>query len=360
WSAPSAIGTAGVGFGSQAGAEVTDFLIVLNTRSKSFMAAGSLTLGGNMSIALGPLGRNGEALGSLNTKGKMAAMYSYSKTRGLFGGLSLEGSVIVDREDANYQAYGTSVSAKQLLSGAIEPPAWARPLIQTLEVRTGLPGNRPWVHDRSVSDFGTGSGYAFGGIGSGGNTPSTPAQLKKKKRDNGKAQFPPESWNEGPDDYFGSTMSRRYDDTATNATASFGTKFESDFVPEDEGRRHPHLTNKPNANNDLYGNAPNDLFGDYSPPPSPPIALNGGAFGPTSPKPHITPKPELTRPLGPGEGVARAIALYNFDAVEPGDLSFAKGDVITVTKKSQSTDDWWRGKANGKEGNFPANFVEVV
>ncbi|KAI4522898.1 DUF500-domain-containing protein [Schizophyllum commune Loenen D] len=476
WSAPSAIGTAGVGFGSQAGAEVTDFLIVLNTRSaiKSFMAAGSLTLGGNMSIALGPLGRNGEALGSLNTKGKMAAMYSYSKTRGLFGGLSLEGSVIVDREDANYQAYGTSVSAKQLLSGAIEPPAWARPLIQTLEARTGLPGNRPWVHDRSVSDFGTGSGYAFGGIGSGETTPSTPAQLKKKRKDGGKIQFPPESWNETADDYFGSTsspsgstgsatrgdfangngagiysngtgmktsqsmpVSRRYDDTATNATASFGTKFESDFVPEDEGRRHPHLTNKP-ASNDLYGNAPNDLFGDYSPPPSPPIALNGGAFGSdsgyggstgngygssnqahfrsksspnpfarkedpfddlsdfapqssawtgpntssasawntgsaagrntgsaggrstTSPKPHIAPKPELTRPLGPGEGVARAIALYNFDAVEPGDLSFAKGDVITVTKKSQSTDDWWRGKANGKEGNFPANFVEVV
>ncbi|KAL1749430.1 hypothetical protein FB107DRAFT_192557, partial [Schizophyllum commune] len=265
-----AIGTAGVGFGSQAGAEVTDFLIVLNTRSKSFMAAGSLTLGGNMSIALGPLGRNGEALGSLNTKGKMAAMYSYSKTRGLFGGLSLEGSVIVDREDANYQAYGTAVTAKQLLSGAIEPPAWARPLIQTLEARTGLPGNRPWVHDRSVSDFGTGSGYAFGGIGSGGNTPSTPAQLKKKKRDNGKVQFPPESWNEGPDDYFGSTssngtgmktsqsmpVSRRYDDTATNAA-------ESDFVPEDEGRRHPHLTSKP-----MSSNTSTDLFGDYSPAPA--------------------------------------------------------------------------------------------
>ena len=147
------------------------------------------------------------------------------------------------------------------------------------------------MHDRSVSDFGTGSGYAFGGIGSGGNTPSTPSHLKKKKRDNGKAPFPPESWNEGPDDYFGSTsslgggsgagatrgdfangngagiysngtgmktsqsmpVSRRYDDTATNATASFGTKF------EDEGRRHPHLTSKPTST---------DLSGDYSPPPA--------------------------------------------------------------------------------------------
>ena len=82
------------------------------------MAAGSLTLGGNLSIAVGPLGRNGEALGSLNSSGKLAAMYdillrvnfhayclrrySYSKTRGLFGGVSLEGSVIVERQDARY------------------------------------------------------------------------------------------------------------------------------------------------------------------------------------------------------------------------------------------------------------------
>jgi len=45
-----------------------------HTRQRSFMAAGSLTLGGNMSLALGPLGRNGEASGALNTNGKVAAM----------------------------------------------------------------------------------------------------------------------------------------------------------------------------------------------------------------------------------------------------------------------------------------------
>ena len=80
------------------------------------MAAGSLTLGGNLSLAVGPLGRNGEAIGSLNTSGKVAAMYSYSKTRGLFGGVSIAGSVIVERQDANAQAYRTDVTAKQLLS----------------------------------------------------------------------------------------------------------------------------------------------------------------------------------------------------------------------------------------------------
>ncbi|CCA75881.1 related to YSC84-protein involved in the organization of actin cytoskeleton [Serendipita indica DSM 11827] len=76
WSAPSAIGTAGMGFGGQAGAEVTDFLFVLNSRSavRSFMSAGSVTLGGNLSVALGPVGRTGEAAGALNTSGKVAAM----------------------------------------------------------------------------------------------------------------------------------------------------------------------------------------------------------------------------------------------------------------------------------------------
>lgn len=74
-----------MGFGGQAGAELTDFLIILNSSSavKTFMSAGSLSLGGNMSLAIGPLGRNGEASGTLNTKGKVAAMYSYSKTKGV-------------------------------------------------------------------------------------------------------------------------------------------------------------------------------------------------------------------------------------------------------------------------------------
>lgn len=73
-----------MGFGGQLGAEVTDFLIILNTRSalKSFMSAGSVSLGGNMSVAIGPLGRTGEASGSVSTKGRVAAMYSYSKTKG--------------------------------------------------------------------------------------------------------------------------------------------------------------------------------------------------------------------------------------------------------------------------------------
>jgi len=77
-------------------------------------------------------------------------------------------------------------------------------------------------------------------------------------------------------------------------------------------------------------------------------------------RPTITQKPELTTPLTPGEGVGRAIALFDFDGVEPGDISFTKGQVITITQKTGTTDTWWAGKVNGRSGTFPANFVEVV
>lgn len=60
----------------------------------------------------------------------------------------------------------------------------------------------------------------------------------------------------------------------------------------------------------------------------------------SSEKPRLTPKAGLNSPLSPYEGVGRAIALYNFDAVQAGDLSFKKGDVIVITKKTDKTEDW--------------------
>lgn len=411
WSAPSAIGTAGVGVGGQAGAEVTDFLVVLNSRSAiaSFMAAGSLTLGGNMSIALGPLGRNGEASGSLNTKGKVAAMYSYSKTRGLFGGVSVEGSVIVERQDANAQAYGSSVTAKQLLSGSVDPPHWANNLVKTLESCTGLPGNRKWVDEGNT--LRGDNGYAFGSMGSPSISSRSPSILSKKKPT--KPAFPPAAWGSSKDE--GSYFSSEFEHTSptsrqqkatdpfaespvTNPTARFETPFDSDYTVESPPMKHPRLSLSSSNTYDFGQGMPTPNLGhnrstsvknpisspsfsptakahsrsfSHVPPSSGPFfpSSNSGddygedeqdIFSTTSPKPYIQPKPELMRPLLPGEGVARAIALYDFNAVEAGDLSFAKGDIITVTKKSDSSDDWWTGKAGGKQGIFPANFVELA
>ncbi|WWC91148.1 uncharacterized protein L201_006089 [Kwoniella dendrophila CBS 6074] len=202
WSPPSAIGLGGFGFGGQAGAEVTDFLVVLNSRSAvtSFMSAGSLTLGGNLSVAVGPLGRNAEGSGSVNTKGRLAAMYSYSKTKGLFGGVSVEGSVIVERQDANRIAYGGNPNAKQILSGTFDPPDWAYVLIEQLEKATGLPGGQRWIerdedgegggmgyghgHERGKhgGSSSNGAGYVFGqGVGAGGNSPNNTGSGRRSR-----------------------------------------------------------------------------------------------------------------------------------------------------------------------------------
>lgn len=149
WSAPSAIGLGGLGAGFNAGLDVTDFVIVLNSRQavRSFMATGSLQLGGNLSVAVGPLGRAAEASGAVNSSGNLAAMFSYSKSKGLYGGVSVEGTVLIDRGDANSKAYQRNVTAKQILSGSMEVPDFASSLISLIEkftltgeVRAGMDG----------------------------------------------------------------------------------------------------------------------------------------------------------------------------------------------------------------------------
>ena len=136
WSAPSAIVTAGAGVGGQIGAEITDFVFILNTQAAvdTFSQAGSITLGGNVSVAVGPLGRNAEMAGSASLK-SVAAIFSYSKTKGLFAGVSLEGSMLVERREANRKFYGSNCTAKHILSGRVDPPPECDILFRILDSR---------------------------------------------------------------------------------------------------------------------------------------------------------------------------------------------------------------------------------
>ncbi|KAJ5282118.1 hypothetical protein N7505_000098 [Penicillium chrysogenum] len=133
WSAPSAMAMGGLGAGGQFGAELTDFVFVLTTDAavKTFMQSGNLTLGGNISMAVGPIGRSAEAGGVVGTKGA-TGVFAYSKTRGLYGGLTVEGGVLAERADANKKLYGRKIRAKELLSGSIPPPPEAGALIEVL------------------------------------------------------------------------------------------------------------------------------------------------------------------------------------------------------------------------------------
>jgi len=129
WSGPSAIGTGGVGFGFQAGVEVTEFVMVLNTPAavEAFSKQANVTLGGNLSVAAGPVGRAAEA-----GVGLQSAIYTYSLSQGFFAGVSLEGTVVSVRDDANEAYYGRKVTPQEILSGKVQPPAGARNLLSVL------------------------------------------------------------------------------------------------------------------------------------------------------------------------------------------------------------------------------------
>lgn len=130
WSGPSAIGTGGLGIGFQAGVEITEFVIVLNTPAAvdAFAKGGNVTLGGNLSVAAGPIGRSAEGSVAIG-----AAMYTYSRSQGLFAGVSLEGTVIGTRDELNRDYYGDAgVTATQILTGRVRHPAGSQRLISVL------------------------------------------------------------------------------------------------------------------------------------------------------------------------------------------------------------------------------------
>ncbi|NWI74284.1 SH3Y1 protein, partial [Dryoscopus gambensis] len=124
WSAPSAIGIAGLGGGFEIGIEVSDLVIILNHERavEAFAKGGNLTLGGNLTVAIGPLGRNLEGDVALRSS---AAVYTYCKSRGLFAGVSLEGTCLIE-------FYGQDIRASAILLGDVPFPAQANDLYETL------------------------------------------------------------------------------------------------------------------------------------------------------------------------------------------------------------------------------------
>ncbi|KAG6866184.1 hypothetical protein C0991_007734 [Blastosporella zonata] len=137
WSAPSCIATGGLGWGLQIGADITDFVIVLNSEDavKAFSIGGNVTIGGNISASAGPIGTGGSVQATL---AHPAPMFSYSKSKGLFAGMSLEGTVLIERKDANRDFYGSPVSAKDILGGRVPPPEVASRLYEIIEAAEGL------------------------------------------------------------------------------------------------------------------------------------------------------------------------------------------------------------------------------
>lgn len=103
--------------------------MVLNTDEavKAFSRGGNVTLGGDISVAAGPVGRTASAAVT-----PVAAVYSYSRSQGLFAGVSVTGTVIVACNGANTEYYGRKVTPEEILSGQVKPPTSADKLQQEL------------------------------------------------------------------------------------------------------------------------------------------------------------------------------------------------------------------------------------
>jgi lipid-binding SYLF domain-containing protein len=131
WSNPSFITLAGGSIGWQIGAQSTDIILVFKTRrGVENLAASKVTLGADVSVAAGPVGRQASAATDAQMK---AEIYSYSRSRGLFAGLALEGAVLQPDEEANNVAYGGNVSSWDVLENRVfRTPPLAVQFKQTL------------------------------------------------------------------------------------------------------------------------------------------------------------------------------------------------------------------------------------
>jgi SH3 domain-containing YSC84-like protein 1 len=140
WGAPTMMALEGGSFGFQIGGEATDFvLLVMNDRGASGILASKVKLGGDASVAAGPVGRDASADTDATLR---AEILSYSRARGLFAGVSLEGSTIRPDNGDNRRVYGRKIPARDIvLAGAVTAPAAAEELIETLDART--PKHRP-------------------------------------------------------------------------------------------------------------------------------------------------------------------------------------------------------------------------
>jgi len=131
WSAPTMMALEGGSVGFQIGGQATDFvLLVMNERGASSILNSKVKLGGDASAAAGPVGRNATAESDVTFR---AEILSYSRARGLFAGISLEGSTVRPDNDANERIYGKKIDAKDIvLHGAVPVPSSAKLLIATL------------------------------------------------------------------------------------------------------------------------------------------------------------------------------------------------------------------------------------
>lgn len=134
WGTPAAVGIEGGSFGLQLGGSSTDvIMLVMNQGGMNRLLSDKFTLGGEAAAAAGPVGRNTSANTDVLAK---AEILSWSRSRGLFAGLSLEGATLHADEKENERLYGKPTTNREILTGGVSMPRVAYPLVCTLDSYT--------------------------------------------------------------------------------------------------------------------------------------------------------------------------------------------------------------------------------
>lgn len=304
-------------------------------------------------------------------------------------GVSIEGSIIIERKDTNEAFYRAPVTAQDLLSGAIPPPPQADILYRALSMKAS---------DGSTAYSGTSNsprGSFYGdehqqfSNGSPMNSPGV-----------GRSASTAQAGRFGNSQEVGSPSMGGRGRSSTNASAgyAFGSPSNSNAggyvgLEGDGSARDYHADARTSLIPDLDEPAPS-----YSPTASTPVSkfnnkpleakssTNAGYGRPSSDNnnpfssiqnpmntsiankksssfssTHSRSAPPPPAPSAPPVMAAKPVfvtALYDYAGEQPTDLSFSKGDRISVVKKTESTNDWWTGRLNGREGAFPANYVQ--
>jgi lipid-binding SYLF domain-containing protein len=135
WSAPGGIRVEGGSVGFQIGGSETDvILLVLNDRGVDRLLSSRFTVGADASVAAGPVGRSASAQTDATM---MAEILAWSRARGVFAGVSLQGSTLRDDDGENRELYGRDVTNREVVTGTMAPPAAAADLMAALEKAAG-------------------------------------------------------------------------------------------------------------------------------------------------------------------------------------------------------------------------------
>jgi len=130
WSAPSGMRVEGGSVGFQIGGSSTDvILLVMNDRGVDKLLSNQFTVGADAAVAAGPLGRQASAQTDATMRAEMLA---WSRSRGVFAGVSLQGATLRTDDDENKELYGRKLSAREVVKGTIKSPAVASPLMSVL------------------------------------------------------------------------------------------------------------------------------------------------------------------------------------------------------------------------------------